>query len=189
MIEHYIIDNFINPLYHKEILNVLSGPNFEWYYQSNITNTDDIDNTDVNQHGFAHWFVHPNNGLNNSSVSNLIKPLLLKIQNEVNGLSILRARADMTMLANKEYKHKAHVDFNFPNISAVYYVNNSDGNTIIYKEKQTDPSEPLPSTLNIIDEVEPIANRLLLFNGFTLHTGSSPVKNKNRILINSNYEI
>jgi hypothetical protein len=39
----------------------------------------------------------------------------------------------------------------------------------------------------ILERVSPKANRLVLFDGNLLHTGSSPTKHKNRILINSNY--
>ena len=35
--------------------------------------------------------------------------------------------------------------------------------------------------------IEIAGNRLVLFDGDLLHTGSSPTKHKNRILINSNY--
>lgn len=189
MKEHKIIDNFLSKSYHKEILELLSGPNFEWYYQTNITRDDVVDDTDVNQHGFAHWFIHTDRGMINTFVANFFRPLILQIQDEVGGNNILRARADMTMLANKEYEHTPHVDFPFPNISVIYYVNNSDGDTIIYKEKTDNPNNPLPDKLTVVDRVEPIANRLLIFDGYTLHTGSSPVNHKNRILINSNFEI
>jgi hypothetical protein len=189
MKEHIVIDDFLSSTYHKEIEAHLLSFNFEWYYQSNITDTKKINDTDVNQHGFTHWFMHPETGMVNSSIAHLIRPLLLQIQDTLNAKRIIRARADMTMLANKKYIHSPHVDFPFPNISAVYYVNNSDGNTIIYKETTDNPNADIPKKLTIVDEVEPIANRLLLFDGFTLHTGSSPLKNKNRVLINSNYQL
>jgi hypothetical protein len=38
-----------------------------------------------------------------------------------------------------------------------------------------------------MERVSPKANRLVLFDGSFLHTGCSPTKHKNRILINSNY--
>jgi hypothetical protein len=37
------------------------------------------------------------------------------------------------------------------------------------------------------ERISPKANRLALFDGDYLHTGSSPRKYKNKILINSNY--
>lgn len=189
MQQHAVIDDFLSPTYHKEILGNLLSPNFAWHYQSNITNIDEVDDTDVNQHGFTHWFLQPQTGMEDTSIAHLIRPLLLQIQDTVGAKKIIRARADMTMLANKKYVHTPHVDFDFPNISAVYYVNSSDGNTIIYKETTDNPNASILEKLTVVEEVEPVANRLLLFDGFTLHTGSSPIKNKNRILINSNYQL
>ena len=189
MQQHAIIDDFLSPTYHKEILANFLSPNFAWHYQSNITDIYNVDDTDVNQHGFTHNFIQPETGMENTSIAHLIRPLLLQIQDTIGAKKIIRARADMTMLANKKYVHTPHVDFPFRNISAVYYVNNSDGNTIVYKETTDNPNANIPEKLTVVEEVEPVANRLLLFDGFTLHTGSSPIKNKNRILINSNYQI
>ena len=41
--------------------------------------------------------------------------------------------------------------------------------------------------LHEIKRVTPKANRLIIFDGDIIHTGSSPSKNKKRILINSNF--
>ena len=59
MKEHIVIDDFLSSTYHKEIKANLLSFNFEWYYQSNITDTKKINDTDVNQHGFTHWFIAP----------------------------------------------------------------------------------------------------------------------------------
>ena len=76
--------------------------------------------------------------------------------------------------------------FYMPHYSAVYYVNDSDGDTIIYDQQfQGNPNPPLELTEK--RRIDPKANRLLLFNGKYFHTGSSPAKNKNRIIINGNY--
>ena len=83
---------------------------------------------------------------------------------------IVRARADMTMYSPEVYKHKTHVDYEFPTIAAVYYVNDSDGKTECLDQ-----------------QVEPKANRLVVFPGDIPHTGHSPSKHKTRIIINSNY--
>jgi len=54
----------------------------------------------------------------------------------------------------------------------VYYVNDSDGPTMIEG--------------NLI---EPKANRLVMFDGHKPHTGASPTKHKTRIIINSNFNV
>ena len=37
------------------------------------------------------------------------------------------------------------------------------------------------------EEIEPVSNRLLIFDGLFIHTGCTPSKNNRRILINSNF--
>jgi hypothetical protein len=106
----------------------------------------------------------------------------------VNNNFIVRSRGDMTMYAHQPFVHDPHIDFSFPNISTVYYVNDSDGDTIFYKEKAKQHHDiKLLSKLNEVERVSPKANRLVVFEGDTVHTGSSPNKHKNRIIINSNF--
>ena len=61
--------------------------------------------------------------------------------------------------------------------SCIYYVNESDGNTLL-----KDPVEG-----HGFMQVEPKANRLLVFDGSIEHTGHSPSEHKQRILINANF--
>ena len=70
-------------------------------------------------------------------------------------------------------------------IASIFYVNETDGDTIFYNVKQTDVANY--KDLKEYDRVSPKANRLVIFDGDLLHTGCSPTKYKNRILINSNY--
>ena len=98
---------------------------------------------------------------------------------------ILRCRADMVTWSPEEYIHPAHVDFIFPNTSTVYYVNDTDGDTILYGVDE----KALKSKLEIKERISPKANRLIMYDGGLLHTGSSPTKHKTRILINSNFQI
>ena len=83
----------------------------------------------------------------------------------------------MTLYNPEKYKHDIHVDIPLKHITCIFYINNSDGNTIIYDYNKT----------IIIKEIEPVENRLLIFDGNLPHTGHSPSKNKFRILINMNF--
>lgn len=165
-----VIDNFLNDSYHKEILNLLNGPNFPWYYQDNLTYRNQKNS--LNDFGFSHVFLNKNGP--KSSYYNLILPFILKVKDEIKAKTIIRCRGDMTVLSIKKYIHQYHTDSSTPNIASVYYVNNSDGETIFKESKKS---------------IKPKANRLIIFDGSILHTGCSPQKNKNRILLNSNYLI
>ena len=164
-------DNFLNKTYHKEILDLMTGPNFCWFYNNNI-NFSKITHTtdDIEECGFNHVFWVQEVEPIKSSYTYFILPLLYNIMDITGANEILRARGDMTMYSSTGFEHKPHVDFTFPNIAAIYYVNDSDGNTVCLDQ-----------------EVEPKANRLVTFSGDIPHTGHSPSEHKNRILINSNY--
>ena len=149
-----VIDGFLNDSYHKEILNLLNGPSFPWYYQNNLTYVDQ--KGALNDFGFSHLFVNEDGP--KSSYYNLILPFILKVKDEIKAKKVIRCRGDMTVLSLKKYFHQYHTDFNFPNIASVYYVNDSDGETIFKESKKS---------------IKPKANRLIIFDGSTLHTGLS----------------
>jgi hypothetical protein len=64
-------------------------------------------------------------------------------------------------------------------VSLLYYVKDSDGDTVLYKDdKKTE-----------LMRVQPKANRAVIFDSRTWHTGELPVKNQTRIVINCILEV
>jgi len=185
-----VIDNFLTKSYHKELLDLMSSANFSWYYNENISYRSGENPEDVtprfDEYGFSHIFWD-NNGMRDSNTSLLWKAGLYQILDVTNSDYILRSRGDMTMFSPTEFIHDAHVDYFFKNISTVFYINDSDGDTIFYNQRHTNKEQTFPKKLDIIDRVSPKANRLVIFEGDIVHTGSSPNKHKNRIIINSNF--
>lgn len=180
-----IVDNFINKTYHKEILNNLESPYTDWYLQKNLTTNENSINP--KSFGFNRWY-YDEKGWRQAQSVEFIKPLIFSIMDEVKSLQPIRVRADMTMQSDDNFLHQVHIDYPTPNITTIYYVNETDGNTIFYEERTTDPQEKFDiNKLTVKKEIEPKPNRLVIFDGFQLHTGSSPKNYSNRILINSNY--
>jgi|TARA_B110000503_G_scaffold65815_3_gene103349 hypothetical protein len=112
--------------------------------------------------------------------------------------NMLRVRLRYT---HKGYNHSAekyaspHVDFytGSPYYTLVYYVNDSDGDTIIF-DKIFNPSEeaynpimsdPLPELVR----VNPKKGCGLFFNGHRFHAGNFPINYSSRIVINFDFEI
>ena len=96
----------------------------------------------------------------------------------------------MTMYNPNQHMHEPHIDVNEPHVAAVYYVNDSDGNTVLYKQRsEVNDRSTFPEQLDVLIEVEPKANRLLMFDGSLIHTGHSPSKTNSRVIINSDYII
>jgi len=99
---------------------------------------------------------------------------------------ILRIKAN---ILNKTYKedhiHPPHVDMNTPHLVLLYYVNDSDGDTVIFNEKYSVVS---PS-LTVNRTVSPKAGSAILFDGLTYHSSSSPQYAEERIVLNINFTI
>ena len=164
-----IIDNFLNKSYHLQMLDLLNSFDFPWYYQANISN--EGNENSLKEFGFSHIFVDKN-GPRPSNFYFFIYPFILKLHDELNTNKILRCRADMTVNSESGHIHEYHKDYDIPNIATVYYVNDSDGDTIFKDSKE---------------KITPKANRLIIFDGSLLHTGSSPKNSKTRVLLNSNF--
>ena len=181
-----IIDNFLGKSYYKNMLDLMAGPTFNWWYSDNSSlriQKDHPDSTNFSEYGFSHKFWDSEKGPNPSE--SFIQPLLFQILDVTDCDFIIRARADMVTWSKEDYTHPAHTDFPFPNTASVFYVNETDGDTIFYNVKPDDV--PKDKELKEYDRVSPKANRLVIFDGDLLHTGCSPTKHKTRILINSNY--
>ena len=172
-----IIDNFLTKSYYERILTLLEGFEIEWWYLDNITGRDEKHT--LNSYGFTHPLWDVNKGPV-SRFSSLIESMMYQILDATDCDFILRARADMVTWSKDEFIHPPHADFEFPNTASILYINETDGDTIFYNE---DPIVKLKE----VERVSPKPNRLVLFEGNLLHTGCSPTKHKNRILINSNY--
>ena len=164
-----VIDDFLTPSYHKEILDFVSSGKMQWFYTPNITT---LTGPELGLHGFSSHLYDVDRDTPNNPLVSLILPCLFQIQDHLDSPRILRARLDMTLYHPYCIPHQEHTDMDIPHYSAVYYLNNSDGNTIIGDTK-----------------VAPRANRVVVFDGDIVHNGHSPCEHHNRIIINSNYDV
>ena len=190
-----VIDDFLPYGYWERIHSFLCSPDFPWYYQENIVHLDQP--SEPGCFGFNYWIFRPEETMcrhnYSHSVQETILPFAFSVQQAIGFKNeISRVRCDMTVYNPNQHMHEPHVDMiDQQHVAAVYYVNNSDGNTRIFKKKLA-----LDGTLNydkdnleVMVEVEPKANRLVLFDGSYLHTGHSPSKTNSRVIINSDYTI
>ena len=120
-----------------------------------------------------------------------IEPLTIAIRNTLPiDPNTVRARAGMFMPTPRGGAHIPHVDYYFPHYTLLYYVNDSDGDTIIYNEKVDSVNfgvtPEYPDRFSLLDRVSPKQGRAVLFNGMHYHSSSLPKKSENRIAININ---
>ena len=98
--------------------------------------------------------------------------------------SIIRAKVNLVTKSNIDKCQPAHVDFNFDHNVFLYYVDNSDGDTIIYNETY---SGRQMSTVTEKNRISPKAGRAVNFNGLNFHSPTPPLNNNKRITINIVY--
>ena len=160
MADKTVIDNFLD---HGdfEAMKILftDNPYFSWFYQ----NGKEYENDDFFQ--FTHIFYNNHNP--NSQHYQALQPFLDKLQ--VNAL--IRIKANLTGREESIRLGKFHVDSLFKCNTAVWYLNTNNGKTVFEDG----------------DEVESVANRMVIFPSKQKHTATTHTDEKTRIVINFNY--
>lgn len=176
-----LIQNVIEKGDAQKIKDVIDNPHFSWYFQDNI-----IDNKPTDQiSGFLHFFYKEGNIVCPTAI--MLIPLFVAFQEKtkLKIIDIHRVQANLVFnqITNEEIdKNSIHTDLNYDKnknfISFVYYVLDSDGDTIVYNEDMTEK-----------ERANPIMNNLIWFKSNQLHTLRLPKLHKKRIVINAIVEI
>ena len=190
-----IFDNFLPEDIYQKIKDRIGGHNQPWYFQDSIT-TFDRDNPPVDKFGFNFSLMKSDEefAFSDPEVTKTFKVLMefyLKQKKVLKKARILRTRLDMTTYNKESILFEPHVDVDPPHLTTIFYVVDSDGNTVIYNEKWNplDQEEPKSEELTIMEEIEPVGNRLIAFDGYHMHTGHNPSEHQRRILINTNFAL
>ena len=191
-----IIDDFLPQGYIDEIEKLCLSSELPWEYNPDITYPNPL-NSNIWDKQFCHQIV-----LNNEKKSQyhlFFTPILYHIeeiiQSKIN--IVIRSKINMTLpIPQEDLVSGIHIDTLNPNtIVGVLYINDSDGDTIIYDHKRLEnagPDENYSFIKNLIDSnnlkikerVSPKKNRLVLFDGDYFHEGKLPTLHKNRVALN-----
>jgi hypothetical protein len=74
-----------------------------------------------------------------------------------------------------------HVDYKFPHKVFLYYINNADGDTIMYNQFYNGNN---PGNLTEFARVSPLAGRAVLFDGLRYHAPTPPSNSPYRMVLN-----
>ena len=183
-----VFDNFLPNEYFEELQSKILGLTQPWYYFDNITFPDRVGDS-LGKYGFNYCIIDQGGIIGDDPTSKMVYDLLMKMRKISPYKNIYRSRLDLTLHTGESKLGDIHVDQSnpfFPHYATIFYVNDSDGNTVIYNE-QYEEGKGIPEKLTIQREVEPKANRMLLFNGKYYHTGHSPINHNTRVLINTDF--
>jgi hypothetical protein len=101
---------------------------------------------------------------------------------------LLRFKINLTLPTKDTTIHThsiPHVDFDIIDvnlITAIYYINDSDGDTVIFNERSNSPFE----NLTVKQRITPKRGRLVVFDSGYYHAGNNPGTNTPRLTANIN---
>ena len=186
-----IVDNCID----EELQNILEkemlSDNFAWFYKPNAAYSDvDISklnmpifpNNSKDSCQFTHNFYYNNN--QSSNYFNLIIPVLSAIPATIKNLLRVKANLKTYNKDDVEFIGLPHVDYANPSndaMTAIYYVNDSFGETIIYNEEYGHIGE-----LTVKEKIAPKKGRLAFFHSKFFHSSNTPKNSIPRMVINFN---
>lgn len=83
-----------------------------------------------------------------------------------------------------EGSHTPHIDSKDPHRVFLYYINDSDGDTVFFDEVYSGDS---PKEFNELLRISPKAGRGVVFDGHTYHASSSPSNSEYRCILNVDF--
>jgi len=167
-----IYDNLIPKFLIEDIENFcVNSRKIDFNFISNITGLDQSKHLP----GMSHSF-HTDGG-KSSTYSSFLSQILyyFSFKKNITIHEIIAARVFLTFPFPSSFPLHIHTDKTFPHWVCLYYVNDSDGDTVFFDDDN-----------NEIKRVSPKKGRIIFFNGDQLHTGSYPTKTP-RFVLNFNF--
>jgi len=188
-----IYDDCVSENTQTKIENLLSGAEFPWY----LSCAPDHHTVDPKEIGtfvdsglqVREYLQLVHNFLSDGEIkSPLFDPIHKMMEEfhknsgvEINGY--YRVKANLQTQCNfsqENFCNTPHVDTTLiDHMVAIYYVNDSDGDTIILESREKNPK--------VIKTISPKKGRFLVFNGQHYHAGRHPVNSEKRLVINFNF--
>lgn len=107
------------------------------------------------------------------------------VRNNVTAAKVKRIKANLLVRWAGPENPKPfapHVDLHEPHWVVIYYVNDSDGDTLIF-----DKTFPDKENAVVVESVSPKKGRAILFDGRHYHCGTAPCQHDTRIVINYDF--
>ena len=180
----YVFDDIIGLDYQNEIKKKLLGEErFPWYYIEDVSSGD---SGNQKRGGFTHGYVNEQ-GIE-SDYHYLFLELIKKSCSKINikEVNAILGRSFLQLPSNikRDDVDTPHTDIPVDHFVMLYYVCDSDGDTIIYNEECNNLDEYDDNTnvvknkiFSIQKKVTPKQGRVVLFNGKLYHTAEQPNNN------------
>lgn len=185
----------LDSLFHSE--------EFPWYYYKTIgLNEYSIPispkhEKSVSSSGFCHLFCYPDTDDKlkiNSKYWDLIYEMIRVASDKlgVDPKKLVRCKANLST-PQPSYPEGSfslpHIDLQREHTVALIYLNNSDGDTVIFEEQQKLPDGEVPDAVTVRETIPHKENTALVFDGTIYHTAGLPINSIKRINLNLDFEV
>jgi len=195
-----IIDNALPEPIFKKLYNQVIDSDFPWYLSNDINKSRlegseeenpglCEDNYSISSYQFVHILYDLNSDIKiRSSYFNLFNKVIFNFLENKNMTGHLY-RSKLNLLTNlhkikdNSLYNIPHVDIDIPHFSVLLYLNDSDGDTIFFNERN-DGEKTRPKSVSIKERISPKRNRIVLSNG-NFHTSTNPINTDYRIVYNA----
>jgi hypothetical protein len=186
----YEKDDFLGPQEFKYIQDSILG--LSWYYREDIV----FSQPGRSCFGF-HRPIFDDDGVHISGLYEMSVMLATKLldQNNLKLKQLRRIRLGMFTKYTESIRHAAHVDYEDPHYTALFYLTTNNGYTSFYEKIKTSNEpyltdhEPSKEILGQELRVMPKKNKIVLFDGLRYHASSTQTDNNLRIVMNINFTV
>ena len=178
--------------------DVTFGSGYNYQFGNVNLNTSDTDlksppkQTTV---GWTHVLYHDDQPVSN--YYDLFIPIVDHVQDRLGRGTFELFRLRLAMLHHNHFVedfNTPHTDTDQPHVSCIVYVNDSDGDTILF-DQMDDPfgevnqriTDIFTQEYSIAERIKPEKNKFVLFDGNRFHASSNPKINQYRIVLNFNF--
>lgn len=177
-------DNFLSLEKQKEIQNFVFSNHFPWFMvDDHVTSDEKFLNNYKKMNFFSHNLYDLGRPQSNSYDDFLKIFNIFTEKHSVQVRAILRARLNLSTSRDGMAGHP-HVDWKFDHNVFIYYINDSDGDTIIYNQSLKNLNK---ENLLEINRVSPKMGKGVIFSGNNLHSASNPLLFSNRVVLNISF--
>lgn len=161
-----VLDNFLEPNEFNKVSRYFNDY-CQWQYSPFVTNDPHQGKVPADdEFQFVHVFWYPTKGIASDKFEH-VSPVV----NKLNPGILVRVKGNLNTRTPEVVQRDWHIDYDYGNKTAIYYINTCDGYT-----RFEDGSR-----------IDSVGNRMLLFPSNMKHGGTTTTNQKYRMVINFNY--